>query len=99
MKNYASIFFVFILIITIAHQALKYRRYSVTQFGEKPAELMTRRTRAIFKTLELDLAPSLMIFTLAAILGMFKFFLALLMALSFVGGFLICMGYENEEMN
>jgi len=47
--------------------------------------------------IELDLAPSLMVFTLAAVLGMFKFFCSALMVLTLIGAGLICCGYYKED--
>jgi hypothetical protein len=69
----------------------------VTEFGELPTELMSKKWRAIFKAIELDLAPSLMVFSLAAVLGMFKFFCSALLALSILGASIIAHGYVNEQ--
>lgn len=68
----------------------------MTKFGERSPELMSKKLKAIFKVIELDLAPSLMVFTLAAVLGMFKFFCTSLLLLSILGAAMVARGYYLE---
>ena len=87
--------------VYLIHAYLRYKRNTLTGFGEKPAEArkLEPTKKAFLDAIEVDMLPSLAFFAVATAVGSFYFFMCLCFIMVIIGTILCAMGYARSSQD